>query len=89
MLKMKLILNKSYWIELLFKKNYWYRIDAVNLIGYPQSPKVTTDQLRTAEVWLILSYGTKTNFYERKTSNGDYYFCSKPWMGLSHYKSNQ
>ena len=31
----------EFWIGKVFKKNYRNQIVAVNLIGYPQSPKVT------------------------------------------------
>ena len=36
------ILSKNYWNEWVSEKNYHYRIEAVNLIGYPELPKVST-----------------------------------------------
>ena len=32
--------QKKYWFELFFKNNFHCQIDAVNLMRYPQSPKV-------------------------------------------------
>ena len=33
---------------------------------------VSRVEVKTAGIWVTFSYGTKINFYERKTTNGDY-----------------
>ena len=71
------LVNISHWMQ--FQSQSCIYLSSQNL-NRSLAKQMTRAQMKIDELWLSLSYGTKTITGERKSTNGDYCAALKYWM---------